>query len=155
MAETKGKKKKKHAEPEMGYCPFEHWLGRMRRLGAHGARARGWVLGVGMGAGRACERGVGARGKRARRAGLTGGTGTGAAGRRPHGRRAAAGTCARGALKARLAGRQARGLGAGRAAWARGLAMGCALGALGLFLTRFDSVLFLNQFLDIVREPGS
>ena len=32
---------------------------------------------------------------------------------------------------------------------------GCALGALSLFLTRFDSVLFLSQFLDIVREPGS
>ena len=31
----------------------------------------------------------------------------------------------------------------------------CALGALGLFLTRFDSVVFLSQFLDIVREPGS
>ena len=31
----------------------------------------------------------------------------------------------------------------------------CALGALGLFLTRFDSVLFLSQFLDIVRELGS
>ena len=34
--------------------------------------------------------------------------------------------------------------------WARGLAKGCALGALGLFLARFDSVLFLSQFLDIV-----
>ena len=32
---------------------------------------------------------------------------------------------------------------------------GCALGALGLFLTQFDSVLFLSQFLDIAREPGS
>ena len=33
----------------------------------------------------------------------------------------------------------ARGAGlAGR--WARGLALGCALGALGLFLARFDSV---------------
>ena len=32
---------------------------------------------------------------------------------------------------------------------------GCALGALGLFFTRFDSVLFLSRFLDIVREPGS
>ena len=44
---------------------------------------------------------------------------------------------------------------AGRAAWASGLAVGCALGALGLFLIRFDSVFFLSQFLDIVREPGS
>ena len=41
------KKKKKSAEPEMGYCPFEHWLGRTRRLSAHGARARGWALGSG------------------------------------------------------------------------------------------------------------
>ena len=32
--------------------------------------------------------------------------------------------------------------------------VGCALGALSLFSTRFDSVLFLSQFLDIVREPG-
>ena len=50
---------------------------------------------------------------------------------------------------------EAHGLGAGRAAWASGLATGCALGALGLFSIRFDSVLFLSQFLDIVREPGS
>ena len=42
-----------------------------------------------------------------------------------------------------------------RAAWAGCWAMGCALGALSLFLTRFDSVMFLSQFLDIVREPGS
>ena len=40
-------RKKKSAEPEMGYCPFEHWLGRTRRLGVHGARARGWALGAG------------------------------------------------------------------------------------------------------------
>ena len=39
-----------------------------------------------------------------------------------------------------LAGRQARGLGAGGAGWARGLALGCALGVLGLFSIRFDSV---------------
>ena len=32
---------------------------------------------------------------------------------------------------------------------------GCALGALSLFLTQFDSVLFLSQFLDTVSEPGS
>ena len=43
----------------------------------------------------------------------------------------------------------------GRAAWACCWAVGCALGALSLFLIRFDSVLFLSQFLDIVREPGS
>ena len=51
--------------------------------------------------------------------------------------------------------RGALGLGVGRPAWARGLAMGCALGALGLFSIRIDSVLFLSQFLDIVHEPGS
>ena len=33
--------------------------------------------------------------------------------------------------------------------------VGCALGALSLFLARFDSVLFLSRFLDIIREPGS
>ena len=33
--------------------------------------------------------------------------------------------------------------------------VGCALGALSLFLVQFDSVLFLSRFLDIVREPGS
>ena len=32
---------------------------------------------------------------------------------------------------------------------------GCTLGAFSLFLAWFDSVLFLSQFLDIVREPGS
>ena len=50
-------------------------------------------------------------------------------------------------------GARARGVGVqpGHAGWA----VGCALGALSLFLTRFDSVLFLSQFLDIVREPGS
>ena len=62
------------------------------------------------------------------------------------------------------AGRATRGAGrAGcrRAAWAHlgtqaGLwAVGCALDALSLFLIRFDSVLFLSKFLDIVRERGS
>ena len=46
-------------------------------------------------------------------------------------------------------------LGGRRAAWAPGLALGCALGALGLFSIRFDSVFFLSQLLDIVREPDS
>ena len=83
------------------------------------------------------------------------------AGRRRHGR------WARGALGARGAGRAAAGAGArgrqawgvrgatGRIAWACCWTMGCALGALSLFLVRFDSVLFLSQLLDIVREPGS
>ena len=44
-----------------------------------------------------------------------------------------------------------------RAAWALDARAGqsCALGALGLFLAQFDSVFFMSQFLDIVREPGS
>ena len=51
--------------------------------------------------------------------------------------------------------RWARGTGTGRAAWACCWPTGYALGALILFLTRFDSVPFLSQFLDIVIEPGS
>ena len=45
---------------EMGYCPFEHWLGRTRRLGA----------------GRWAGRSASVRAGR-RRAGCTGGTGVG------------------------------------------------------------------------------
>ena len=52
-------------------------------------------------------------------------------------------------------GRAGRGLGVRGAAWACCWPTSCALGALGLFLARFDSVLFLSQFLDIIREPGS
>ena len=57
---------KKNAKPEMGYCPFEHWLSKTRRQGAHGARARGWALGAGRAGGsvrQAAQRGrTGARG---------------------------------------------------------------------------------------------
>ena len=49
--------KKKNAEPEMGYCPFEHWLSRTLKLGAHGAWAWGWALG-----GRARQERAGGRG---------------------------------------------------------------------------------------------
>ena len=56
---------------------------------------------------------------------------------------------------ARAAGRGARRVGRGRKRQARGLATGYALGALGLFLARFESVFFLSQFLDVVSEPGS
>ena len=68
-----------------------------------------------------------------------------------------AGCWARGKGAGRRAGRAAgaRCTGAGRTTWVCCWAVGCALGALSLFLTRFDSVLFLSQFLDIVREPGS
>ena len=44
---------------------------------------------------------------------------------------------------------------AGSCAAGRGRRAGCALDALGLFSVRFDSVLFLSQFLDIVSEPSS
>ena len=65
--------------------------------------------------------------------------------------------CAGARSVGRSAGRAVRasGTGAGRATWARCWPTGCALGALNLFLARFDSVLFMSQFLDIVREPGS
>ena len=43
-------RKKKSAEPKMGYYPFEHWLGRTSRLGA---QARG--------PGRCAQAGAGAR----------------------------------------------------------------------------------------------
>ena len=66
----------------------------------------------------------------------------------------AAGVRAAGARQGAAGARQgAAGARPGR--WARGLATGCALGALGLFSARFDSVFFLSQFLDIVREPDS
>ena len=52
--------------------------------------------------------------------------------------RQARGACAAGAW-------QARGLGAGRAAWAPGLALGSALGALGPFSIRFDSFFFFPE----------
>ena len=75
----------------------------------------------------------------------------------------------RGALRrARGERRQTRGAAGGRAgsagwAQARGLCApgcaagpaGCALGAFSLFLTQFDLVLFMSQFLDTVHEPGS
>ena len=83
---------------------------------------------------------VGARQERQAR-GCTGGRGAGVGARR----------------RARSAW-QERGRRAAEAARAREACCwptGCALGALSLFLAWFDSVLFLSQFLDIVREPGS
>ena len=59
--------------------------------------------------------------------------------------------CAGGVRRAARTGAGAR----PRRTWVCCWAVGYALGALSLFLTRFDSVLFLSQFLDIVREPGS
>ena len=61
----KRKKKKKDAEPEMGYCPFEHKAGRRRAGGALGAGVLGcWASGMARapvgGAGRAELAGHGA-----------------------------------------------------------------------------------------------
>ena len=67
-------------------------------------------------------------------------------------KRAAAGSRTRQGRAERAAGRghaerEGQGwLGAGRAAWARGLALGSALGALGPFLIRFDSVFSRVKF---------
>ena len=106
-----------------------NWVRRQGRWVRGGTQALG-----AQGAGRAA---VGARHGQARRARAAAGAG--------QARQAEAG-------RARHAGS-----GRGRGGWPRRVAgpAGCALGALGLFLTRFDSVLFLSQFLDIVREPGS
>ena len=124
----------------------------MTRAQASGAGARGaWGAQAGRPAGR--ERQAGShRARRRARAERAGG-------RCRHAARAwqAGGAGARGAL----AGQQAHGH--AERAWHRSWAcdlgaqagQGCALGALGLFLARFDSVLFMSQFLDIVCEPGS
>ena len=97
---------KKNAKPEMGYCPFEHWLGKTRRQGAQGARARGWALGAGRAGDNArgaaaCGRqhNVGAQGH-AERSGRASGRASRAAGVRG----------ARGARPARRPGRAANGL---------------------------------------------
>ena len=108
---------------------------RGRRLGAQGAR---WEGRHDMGA-----RSAGGSASGRRRCRQLGAAGVGSA------EQAAAG--ARGA---RQAGRRHAGRARPRR-WACGLATGCALGALGLFSIRFDSLLFLSRFLDIVREPGS
>ena len=95
------------------------------------------ALGAGQRAGRAAgARGAQqARGARSRRAG-----------------RAAGARARRGLAGERVGTMGARALGAGgRAAGPAGY----ALSAFSLFWARFDSVLFLIQFLDIIREPGS
>ena len=115
------KKKKKSAEPEMGYCPFEHWLGRTRRLSAHGARARGWAVGA-VGRWGTGARTHGARG-RAGRAGMQGvGARRHAGG--AHERGEGAGARKRGSRRGARATRRP-----GRAAGPAGF----ALGALSLF----------------------
>ena len=133
--EMKKKKRKKMLVQnlEMGYCPNCVVTKGLGSWALDAGRRRAWH-----GAGRA---GGGAQGCGARCVGAQ------SVGGRPGGRagsaRRAAGT------------RGVRGTGAGRAAWACYWPAGCALGALNLLLTRFDSVLLLSQFLDIVREPGS
>ena len=118
-----------------------------------------------LGAGRWAQARVARRwARRRRRPGVRGKVRRGAerrwAPRRTRGEREARGRdarkCAAGTRGSARQGRaEVRGTGAGRAAWACYWPAGCALGALNLLLTRFDSVLFLSQFLDIVREPGS
>ena len=95
-------------------------------------RRAGWGAGLGAGRRRAndTERARGALGTR----------GDGRPGTGRHGR--AGRSRARGAQQGTRPGHAAR-------------PVGCALGALSLFLARFDSVLFLSRFLDIVREPDS
>ena len=117
--------------------------------------ARSWALRHGVGR---CD--TARRARQARGAGARQARGVGA--RRQAGARGASDRRAgRQACEARQA-HKAHGTGARGARhglWARGLGVrasqGCALGALSLFLARFDSVLFLSQFFDIVREPGS
>ena len=111
------------------------WTGRWERGWASWARRQ--ALGSG-------RWGAGAAGARARRR------------QTRRGARSVGGAQVRGAGSSDARGtRQAPCLGAGRAACARGLAKGCALSAHSLFSIRFDSVLFLSRFLDIIREPGS
>ena len=151
-----------------------------RGHGAQGAAA-GWGAGrSGLAAGRARQRAVRGR-RRARRARSAQASVLGRAGERQLGagwarRRAcgtgswalagragrASGTAGRAGragswtVGARAAGRSrpGRGLGAGRAAWAPGLA-GVALGALGRFWPGSTQYFPESNFLDIVREPGS
>ena len=113
--------------------------GRTGRAGSWAVGARGRARGARGRARQAARRaGVGLPGVQSNTAGRTGRAGSWAAGARGK---------ARGA---RGKAWQAR----GRVRQARGLALGSALGALGLFFTWFDSVIFLSQFLDIVRESG-
>ena len=129
--------------------------GRCRLLGARGAGRSGPARGAGRsGPARGRRRGRARALEGSSTAGRAGGAGNWAACGRAAGRsrRGRAGRWAwdRGAL-----GVGARGAWPGRAAWAPGLALGCALGALGPFSIRFDSVFFMSQLLDIVRKPGS
>ena len=108
-----------------------------------GGMGAGQVLGA-AGAGRAGElqeRGSagGARGVGGRRMGRANGRRVG----RADGRRAGAQQGTEGARQGR----------AGCSAWARGLATGCALGALGLFSIRFDLVFFLSRFWTLFVNP--
>ena len=135
MAERKEKKKKNLVQNlKWATAHLSRRLGA-RRVGARlGARASTGLAGGRLATlgrvGRAAAGGTGARGYGGTQAGLTG-------------------------ARAR---QQARGA-PGTQAWARlgrvAGPVGCALGALSLFLARFYSVLFMSRFLDIVREPGS
>ena len=146
----KKRKKKKYADPEMGYCPLSiRQLGARARgaqVGARGeAECAGGHAGRRRGAGRAQQaagvrqkRGRGAVGAWAQAVGARGAWRAGGWGARRHGRATGSRWAQQGSRPGRAAG-----------------PVGCALGALSLFLARLDSILFLSRFLDIVREPGS
>ena len=131
-------------------------------------RARGWAdcaqQALGKRACWACQaRAAGGleRAWRAGRAGVRRASVLGRAGLQAHRRWRARGRAAAGRRRRRAAGRWARGraLGArqagagraGRAAWAPGLALGSALGALGPFSIRFDSFFFLSHQMNTVH----
>ena len=127
---------------------------RWARVAGRTARSRRWASVRAGHARRARQAGVSGRGAQGvlGRAGLAcwgalGDRRTGAGGR----------TCAResGSAGAGVGERQGAGRGAGRrwarAAWAPGLALGSALGALGPFSIRFDSFFFLSHQMNTVH----
>ena len=117
--EKKKAKKKNGVDTEMGYCPFKHKVGLSTgRAGVRSRDTRRRAARV--------RRAHHMREARGRQAWGTHGTGVG---------------CPRGARVARALGTRA---GCRSAAWACCWAVGYALGAFSLFLTRFDSVLFMS-----------
>ena len=167
------KKKKNYLVQNLdGLLPTGWTRHRARRRGAAGR----WGAQAGLGAGRWARGRVAGGWARRARAGsgtaralqATGARACGAgAGRRRGaqargagaGRRRGAQARARGQLGGRRARGRAAGVGAGRWAWARGLgaawapglALGSALGALGPFSIRFDSFFFLSHQMNTVH----
>ena len=130
------------------------WARQQARTGALGHRRACWGAG-------ACGRALGARvwhgQARCRRADArASGRCAGRAGeRQAHGRWRARARAGERQLGAGAGGRQGAGRAAGRrwarAAWAPGLALGSALGALGPFSIRFDSFFFLSHQMNTVH----